>query len=148
VKLTVLLADSGQSDASGKAHILGLGWTIIDAPTTQPMAVVVIVQFDELTDSPAGQHDIVLRLIDETGSPVEYPDSQEAVVLRAAIELQNRIDNVPVEAPTTASLVVNIGPGLPLLPGQRYRWQAEIDGAAEHRADALFVTRAIAGAAP
>jgi hypothetical protein len=141
VKVTVLLADSGQSDSSGKTHVLGLGWTVIAAPTTQPMAVLVLVNFEASAEAAAGPHEIVLRLVTSDGSPVELPDSEKPVIVKAVVNLGPRADGTPADAPATAPLVVNLGPGLPLEPGQRYRWEAEVDGRPEQRADVSFVTR-------
>lgn len=139
MKVTVLLADAGQTDSSGKAHVLGLGWTVTDAPTTQPMAVLVLLSFDGSQDA-AGRHEIVLRLVGADEVPVEIPGTGDPVILKAEVDVQPRGDG-GMDAPATAPFIVNAGPGLPLKPGERYRWEAVVDGQAEHRADVSFVTR-------
>lgn len=144
MKITVLLADAGQSDASGKTHVLGLGWTVVDAPTSQPMAIVVLVGFDG-QDEAAGSHEIVLRLVNDDGSPVKLLDIDGPVVIKAAVHVDVRADaRASPDAPATGPLIVNVAPGLPLEPGKRYRWVAEVDGRSEQQADAPFVTRATA----
>ena len=140
MNITVLLADAAQSDPSGKVHALGLGWTVIDAPTTQPMAVVVLVGFENRAEVADGPHEIVLRLLDADGSPFTPPDAHEPIAVRAALDMGPGPDEA-LDGPSTAPLVVSIGPGLPLEPSRRYRWEAEVDGRAEQAAGAAFVTR-------
>lgn len=142
MKVTVLLADAGQSDSSGKTHVLGLGWTVVDAPTSQPMAVVVLINFEGQAEA-EGLHEVVLRLVDADGAAVQLPDGDGTVAIKAAVGLDVRTNaEAPLDAPATGPLIVNVAAGLPLDPGKRYRWVAEVDGRPEQQADAAFVTRA------
>lgn len=142
MKVTVLLADAAQSDPTGKTHVLGLGWTAIDAPTTHPIAVLVLVTFEGREEAGTAPHEVTLRLNAGDGTPFELPDTGQPLVLTAGLELEAHSDGMS-DGPVTAPFAVNIGPGLPLEPGQQYRWEAEVDGRADQRADVAFATRAV-----
>jgi hypothetical protein len=107
------------------------------------MAVLVLVSFDGPDEVAEGAHELTLQLLDDDGSPVSVPGTEAPITLTVSLKLGHRPDGTPAEAPTIAPFVVNIGPGLPLEPGRRYRWEAEVDGKHEHRGDASFVTREV-----
>ncbi|WP_073460266.1 DUF6941 family protein [Pseudonocardia thermophila] len=137
MKLIVLLADAAQAGPAGKVHALGLGWTVIDTPTSQPASVIVLVIFDRQADA-VGTHEVTLRLLGDDGTPVTTPDTDEPILIRAGIEVGPQTAEEVQDMPSVASFIVNVGPGLPLEPGRRYRWEAEMEG---ERASFVFVTR-------
>jgi hypothetical protein len=142
MKVIVLNADAGQSDlANGKAHALGLGWTIIQAPTITPIAVVVIIQFDN-HDEAIGVHTVALLLLDEDRQPVEVNNGsgQEQIRVEAELTVGRAVDGT-FDGPVSATFVVNIGPGIPLAPKRRYCWQASVDGQSNEDWSSSFVTR-------
>ncbi|MGW3966842.1 DUF6941 family protein [Amycolatopsis sp. NPDC005003] len=142
MKVAVLTADAGQSDsATGKAHALGIGWTAVDAPTTAPMAVLVIFSFDSQEEA-SGAHEIRLDLTYEDGKPVSLPGSDGPITVLSHVTMGVQ-PNTPPDAPASAPFVVNIGPGLPLEPGRHYKWQASIDGQSEASWSASFITRPV-----
>jgi hypothetical protein len=142
VKAAVLTADAGQSDSTtGKAHALGIGWTAVDAPTSAPMAVLVIFSFDSQEEAD-GAHEIRLELMYEDGRPVSLPDSDGPITILSQVTMGVQ-PNTPPNAPASAPFVVNIGPGLPLEPGRRYKWQASIDGQSDASWSAAFITRPV-----
>jgi hypothetical protein len=105
------------------------------------MAVVVLVNFDGQVEA-AGSHEILLRLVNDDGSPVKFPDTDDAIAIKAALNVDVRAEATALDAPATGPFIVNVAPGLPLEPGQRYHWVAEVDGLSEQQADVAFVTRA------
>jgi hypothetical protein len=68
----VLLADSAATDATGKVHALGLGWTMTSSPTP-PMAVVVL--FHVPWDQSNVKHNMVLELVDSDWSVPAFLDA-------------------------------------------------------------------------
>jgi hypothetical protein len=141
VKVIVLNADAGQSDfMNGKAHALGLGWTTIQAPTITPIAVVVIMQFDNL-DEAIGAHKAALLLLDEDRQPVVTNNGAGQGQISVEVELTvGRAVDGAFDGPVSATFVVNIGPGIPLEPKRRYYWQASVDGRSSEDWSSSFVT--------
>lgn len=121
MKITVLLADSAQTDQSGKVHALGLGWSITTSPTP-PMAIVVFVSV-EWHEANTPQH-LTATLVTQDGEPVlvPRPNGQEEVRIDADFEL-GRPAGLPAGSPLTMSMALGVAPGIPLTPGERYRWR-------------------------
>lgn len=122
-----MLADAAQADPSGKAHALGLGWNITGTPTS-PMALLLLV---EVGWNEANQrHRISAELHDEDGAPVLFPgENGELVPIRFEGDYEvgrppGSIAGMPLGIP----IVMNIGPGIPLQSGCRYRWHVENSG--------------------
>ncbi len=123
----MLLADSAQADVSGKAHALGLGWNIASTPTP-PMALLLLIEvgWNEANE----RHRISAELHDEDGSPVLVPgDGGVHVPIRfeGDYEVGRPPGSVP-GMPLGIPIVINVGPGIPLQSGKRYRWHVENSG--------------------
>ncbi|GAB3458666.1 DUF6941 family protein [Actinophytocola sediminis] len=141
MKVTVLLADSAQSDsATGKLHALGMGWTTTSA-VTGPMAVITMVTFERQEEA-AGTHSIGLTLVDEEYEPVAINPAGEHLTVKADVAVGAKGDTVE-GAPAVASLAINVGPGLQLEPSKLYRWQASVNDGSAEEWSATFVTRPV-----
>jgi hypothetical protein len=126
VRASLILADYAAQDApGGKVHLMGAGWSMTGpAPTTHAVAAFVKVSWDE-TNIP---HAVTLRLVDSDGLVVTVPGPEEEQRIEFPGNLEvPRPAGIPHGSEIDATFVVNIG-ALPLTPGQRYRWELEIDG--------------------
>jgi len=120
VEVTMLLADAAQV-ADGKLYVLGGGLTTI-GPDPQPMAIALLLQVPwDRTNIP---HEWRLDLVDEDGRPVDGGGRPVAVGGRFEA---GRPAGVRPGTALTVPLAIGFG-GLPVTPGQRYRWQLAVDG--------------------
>lgn len=127
MKLTFLLADSAQTDGNGKVHALGIGWTTTVTPTP-PLALIVLIDAQE--EESGKLWTIVIDLCDQDGNLVQIPggDSGQAQTIQVRIDVQFSATELVVPGdPLRSPATVQIGPGMPLVPG-RYRFQAHVDG--------------------
>jgi hypothetical protein len=127
VRVTLFLADAAQPEqASNKVHALGVGWSVTGSPTP-PMAVVALVKVP--WDQSNIRHTAVLALVDADGQPVTVPGPAGPQALRIEQEFEvGRPVGIPRGMEIDHSLCVNLGPGLPLLPGSAYEWRLTLDG--------------------
>lgn len=137
MRASLILADYAAQDAAGgKVHLMGAGWSVTGpAPTTHVVAAFVKVSWDE-TNIP---HAVTMRLVDSDGMIVTVPgpEGEQRVEFPSSLEVP-RPAGIPHGSEIDATFVVNVG-ALPLTPGQRYRWELEIDG--ELRAAEPFLVR-------
>lgn len=130
MQAAILLADSAQGDAQGKAHALGIGWSQTATPTP-PMALLVFI--DCPWDQTNRKHKIEIDLVDADGAPVSFEQGPLGNPLPALhIEAEFEAGRPP-GAPVGTSLrqpplVMNLAPGMPLTPGQKYEFHLKIDG--------------------
>lgn len=129
VRATLLLADAGQADSQGKVHALGLGWSITSTPTP-PIAVAILIEcpWDETNT----KHQMLIELVDADGYPVSFRDDslgnpEPAVRIEGEFEV-GRPAGALAGSPLRQPFVVNVGPGLPLVAGQKYEFRLRIDG--------------------
>ncbi|MFE2995026.1 DUF6941 family protein [Nocardia sp. NPDC059246] len=118
MRLTVLIADTAQIDASGKVHVLGLGWNQTTTPTP-PMALVVMIVADA-EESIGGEISLTGMLLDENDEIAAFGDGDD----RQGLAFHTSLTGVTKAGRGFA--VLNIGPGVPLKPG-RYTWQVQVD---------------------
>lgn len=128
MKATLLLADSAQADPNGKVHGLGVGWSMIGTPTP-PMAIVVLI--DCPWDQTNMKHQLTIDLVDADGRAVSFQQDalgnpEPAVHIEADFE-SGRPPGIPAGTPLRQPLVINLGPGLPLTPGQKYEFRIAIN---------------------
>lgn len=139
MRASLILADyAAQDTPGGKVHLMGAGWSVTGpAPTTHAVAAFVKVSWDE-TNVP---HAVALRLVDSDGAIVKVPgpEGEQPIEFPGNLEVP-RPAGIPHGSEIDATFVVNIG-ALPLTPGQRYRWELEIDG--ELRASEPFLARSM-----
>jgi hypothetical protein len=125
---TILLSDSGQRDASGKAHLLGACWAATGTPT--PLMAITIV-IDVPWDQTNRPHPIVVELIDADGRPVSFEDGPEGPLpaMRMEADLEaGRPPGTPPGTPLRQLFCLTIPPGMPLTAGQKYEFRLTIDG--------------------
>ena len=133
MRATVLLADSAQSDPTGKVHALGLGWSTTVSPT--PAAAIVV--FIKVPWSETNQrHQFTLELVDADGrgfappGPDGQPGAPVAIVDSFEV---GRPAGLPPGTDIDHHFTVNLDRGLPLQPGASYEWRLTVDG--EHHED-------------
>jgi hypothetical protein len=121
-----MVADFTSNDG-GKVGVLGGAW-IHTATPTPPQGVVVVVEVP-------GEHlneEFALELsLHGEHTPVLLPDplTGDERPLRVAQNLVAvSIPGMPRKAPNRAHFVVNMAPGLPLLPDHVYTWRVQVDG--------------------
>lgn len=140
MEAVLILADAAQVDPGGKAHMIGAGWTVT-GPDMPPQAVVALI--DVPWDATNQPHRIELRLLDADGQPVQVPGptgEPQPLRLDQTVEV-GRPPGVPSGTEIKVPLAINLGPGLPLTPGQRYRWQLDINGETREHWSAAFYVR-------
>ncbi len=138
MKAKILLADHAKV-SDGKVDALGMGWTVTSSPTP-PAAVVVFLEvgWDETERS----HQVLLELLDADGRPVEVPGPAGPEPVRVEGEFQAaRPAGTPPGTPVDLQLAITVGPGLELVPGQRYEWRLSVDGAGHEDWTARFLIR-------
>jgi hypothetical protein len=124
VRLTLILCDSAQV-SDGKLHLLGGGWSFTGpGPTASALGVLIEVPWDRANQPLAFR----LELRNEDGTDVLQPGplGQQPVRIGANIEV-GRPPGHPHGVPLVVPLAVNVPP-LELTPGNRYSWEAHIDG--------------------
>ena len=134
-RVKVVLADFANQDGAGKVNLLGANWLITGIQPTgmiPPQTLVVFV------DVPARFHGedfaVSVALCDDAGEPVNVPGPTGEMqplrvqqLLRAERPMVPGV-NVPPEVSGRVQVILTFGGGIPLAPGGRYRWRAEIDG--------------------
>ncbi|MGH9293719.1 MAG: DUF6941 family protein [Acidimicrobiales bacterium] len=134
-RVSLLLADFANADATGKLNVIGGKWQVTSLlPTglTQPMSLVVLIAL------PANHHGEQfawgVSLHDEAGEVVSLPGPNgEPQAMR--IQQVSKLETPDVRGvvlpsahlPCSLQLVMNFPTGLLLSPGA-YLWKVEIDG--------------------
>ncbi len=126
MRAALVLCDYAAQDVpGGKVHLMGAGWSVTGPmPTSHAVAAFVKVGWDE-ANLP---HRLALRLMDSDGTTVSLPGlaGEQRIEFPGNLEVP-RPAGLPHGSEIDATFVVNVG-ALPLTPGQRYRWELEIDG--------------------
>lgn len=123
----IILCDHAVQDVpTGKVHLMGAGWSVT-APLPGPRAVAVFIKvaWNEANEP----HKFSLRLVNADGQveSVEGPAGRQPIDFQGNLEVGGP-PGLPQGSEIDASFVVNLGP-LPLVPGQRFTWQLEMDSA-------------------
>jgi hypothetical protein len=125
MRASLILCDYAAQDLlTGKVHLMGAGWSMTGpAPAPHAVAAFVKVAWDE-TNKP---YPLVIRLIDSDGQTVSAPGptGDQKIEFPGNVEVP-RPARVPHGSEIDSTFVINVGP-LPLIPGQRYRWELTID---------------------
>lgn len=141
MRTQVLLVDAAQADQSGKAHALGIGWNVTGTPTP-PMALLVLIEID--WHEANQRHTVSAILQDEDGQAIMVPDDDgrpTPVRINADYEVGRPPGSVPGVA-LNVPIVFNIGAGIPLEKGRRYRWHVENSGQPDADLSLGFFVRA------
>lgn len=120
----ILLADA-TSNANGKIHALGLGWST----TTNPLPAHAIVLLLKVPwDQANRRHKFEVELVDADGHAVTTtgPIGEQPVKVEGDFEA-GRPAGLPPGTPLDLASTFNIGPGLTVPPG-RYTWNLKING--------------------
>lgn len=126
MKALLVLADAGEA-SNGKISALGVGWSVTASPTP-PMSLLIFI--DCPWDQTNRQHQLAIELVDTDGhavalgqGPLGQPQTLE---IKAGFEAGRPPGTAP-GTPIRQSLAINVGPGLPLTPGQKYEFRLSID---------------------
>lgn len=125
MKIQILLADSAETDgASGKVHVLGLGWKITTSPTP-PAAIVLLLNVEWGECNRAFSLDV--DLLDEDGNQIQVttPAGPAPILIHAEGEA-GRPPGTKVGSEIRMPLSFNIGPGLLLDEDKQYEWKAVV----------------------
>ena len=124
MQVKLLLADAAQVDGNGKASALGLGWTITGSPMPASALVLLIdIGWEECNDP----FTIDVFLEDSDGKPVMMnTPTGHAPITAHAEGKAGRPAGIQQGGTVRMPLVLGIGAGIILQPGQRYVWRVEI----------------------
>jgi hypothetical protein len=148
----IFLADYAVADPGGKVTIVGGGIAIIGVNpatgTTAPFTVVASVSFDpkSIGESPA----VELMLEDEQGQLVQLPGQPGPLRVGTSEKLNPPVlqgANVPNDAiRPRAQIVFQFQNGLPLAPGNGFRWRVKVDQETQPEwTETMYVPTASAG---
>jgi hypothetical protein len=120
----LLLADSAQTDASGKVHALGLGWSATVTPTpAQALVALFEIDWHEANEV----FHFVIQLLDTDGVPVLGPGPAGPTPLVVEGDMEaGRPPGLPQGSHMVLPVTVNILPGIALTPGARYEWRLDV----------------------
>lgn len=129
MKVTLLLADMGQNDQSGKLNILGAGWSVTAVGPQGLTPDSALAVFVEATwDRCNRQLHIALDLVTDDDQPVQIPVGDDLVPLRIEHDLVAvPAPGAPNGSPGFVSFMINLRGGLPLSAGNWYKWRATVD---------------------
>ena len=128
MKVVSLLADAAQVDQQTKVHALGINWTHMPSPPL-PMAIIVLTEVSP--DEMPAALSIVIELLDSGGQPVSLPqppDGQPKPLRIEGVGTASPREGGNEWEPTTVPFVAQVGPGLPLEPGN-YKFAIRIHSA-------------------
>ena len=126
MRAALVLCDYAAQDlVGGKVHLMGAGWSVI-GPGPAPHAVVAFIKVG--WDEANKPYDLSLRLLNSDGQTVTVPGptGEQPVNFPGTLEVP-RPAGIPHGSEIDATLPVKVG-ALPLVPGQRYRWQLDVGG--------------------
>lgn len=128
MRVNLLLADSGEVDPGGKLHALGIGWATTISPTP-PMVVLLLLQImpDE-TDIFGHPLTINVSLRGQDGEQFLVPDSggNDNTIQIHGEATMSPPPQPQAGLPVSSSLVLTIGPGIPLPEQKVYSWKVVI----------------------
>lgn len=129
MKVFSVLADQAQIDPQAKVHALGINWTTMSSPTA-PMAVIVVAEIPA-EETPAALS-MAINLLNSNDEPVEIPsppDGQLKPLSVTGVGTAARTDfGREAWEPVRVPFVAQIGPGLPMPPGD-YRFAITVSQA-------------------
>lgn len=132
----LVLCDFAEIDLSGKAPILGAGWSVTGPEPGQHGIVAFIKVPPGRLGTPVP---VTLRLLGPEQEVVEVPGVGGVQRLEISGQVEVREPEVwDGQSDLTAMFTVNIGP-LPLRPGTAYTWIVEVDG--KETAETRFFVR-------
>jgi hypothetical protein len=143
VRVALVLADYAAGDASGKANVIGAGWTVtgIDPQQGQTSPQSVLALLDVPPHLYEEEFVVTLALHNGAGELVQVPSPTGGT---HALRIANVVKApMPTFGPGTyvpsrtvwghAQVVLNFPSGLPLERGQLYTWRLSIDTTTEPR---------------
>jgi hypothetical protein len=121
LEVTLLLCDAAQ-EAGGKLHVIGGGWSLVNAPNTpinMALAVLLVVDWNEANDP----HQIEAKLMTDDGEQVEVEG--QPVLASGQIEV-GRPAGIKRGMALNTPLAFTFN-GVALPPGG-YRWELHVNG--------------------
>ena len=140
MKIHIVLADAGLGDSTGKLNLLGAGWNMTQVlPTggTPDCAVAVFIEVP--WDMCNRELDLTLELLDQDLTPVVvHTPSGDAPIRMAQQVVVASAPGAPNGSDGQLALLVSLKGGLPLSPGNWYKWRAFIAGHEDTPGEAKF----------
>lgn len=137
MNVQLMLCDYARA-IGGKLDVLGAGWDEAGPMMPQQgLGLIFTVPWAEV----GVDHKAQIHLLDEKGKLV-VGDGGEPVF---ALDFDFRVDKpagVLLGAPVRHCMALNLGPGMPLTPGRRYRYVVFVDGHSLPDWEAPFSVRA------
>jgi hypothetical protein len=142
VKVYILLADKGTNNAAhGTLNLLNVGWSVTHTAPGQPTPDQAVALFIEASwDECNKPFHFALELRTADGDLVMVPaiNGQQALRVEQQLTVPS-ISGAPNGTPGRISMLIEIqGGGLPLVPGQTYRWIVHIDGKTDEQWQTSF----------
>ncbi len=112
-----MLADAAQIDEQTKVHALGINWTHTPSPAL-PMAIIVLAEVSQ--DEMPAALSLKIELLDSDNQPVSVPSPPDGQTKQLKIEgvgTATPHEGVREWEPVRVPFVAQVGPGLPLQPG-------------------------------
>lgn len=140
----LILCDAGQRDMStGKVHLLGADWTVVDARSpNMSVAVFLRTSWAEAEALNARPAPFALQLLDDQRRVVPNPDGSGPVLkVEGKLTLADVADDDAarlVDIHSSFTVTAHLAPGT-LDAGKSYVWSLEIDG--EEAASVAFAVR-------
>lgn len=122
-----MLADAAQIDQQSKVHALGINWTHMPSP---PLAMAIVAFVELPGDTVPAALSMTIELRDEANNPVELPIDPNGTSRPFRVETVATAESngEPTWEPARVPFVAQVGPGLPLPPGN-YRFAIAVSRA-------------------
>ncbi len=128
MRVTLILCDAAQV-ADGKLNLLGGGWSFT-GPDPAPSAVGMLIEVP--WDRANQQLGFSVELRGADGEPVMQDGPVGPMPIRIEGQLEvGRPPGHPHGVPLMAPIAINVPP-MQLNPGDRYSWEAHIEGEPDH----------------
>ncbi|MGW4366282.1 hypothetical protein ACWEKT_11605 [Nocardia takedensis] len=128
MRVMLLAADSAQMDTSGKAHALGLGWSLTSSPTAA-MSLILLMEL-EAGEQVLDRYSVTGSLLNAQGLQQETSNGQAigfTLTMEATVG-DDRVTKGSVRSGAPERLVTTIPiPGGLRLESGRYDWVVEVE---------------------
>lgn len=140
-KVSVVMADFANTDAAGKANIVGGGVAVVgfDPNTAITSSFTVWIDIWIPTSLTPTEFPVEVALIDSAGDVVGIPGPAGVQALRVAqvVQVERPMPQLPNvlrdHIGSRVQLVFQFGNGLPVRPGGAFTWRIQIDGDEDHQ---------------
>jgi hypothetical protein len=141
MRVDLVLCEAAKADpGSAKVHMLGAGWNLMTVVAGRSSGRHSVVAFFHIPwNEPDRPRTVTFSLVDEDGAAVHVPQARTGEPMPVQYRTDLVVRRSPAHRPGTdviASVVFDVGSGLPLAAGCRYEWVCRTSG--EYLARATF----------